>query len=111
MAELKRMHNYPLGSEVQRTDGHIYIKSGEGGWMRKQRQIAALKIEKRELGRNDRVFLKDGNPENLDLDNIVCIHFSGQSYRLKHSRVRYIPNLQKPAPTLSVYKPKLKAAS
>lgn len=82
---------YVEGTKVQRRDGHIFIKTHTYGLIKEARYIVMMS-EDRALDRNERVFFKDGNRENVHPRNVVPIHFSEIRFKyLPHARVIYVP--------------------
>ena len=83
--------NYIQGTRSQHRDGHIYLKTKEYGLIKEARYLAILN-EGRELDKNERVFFRDGNRENVNPKNVVPIHFAETKFRyLPHSRIIYVP--------------------
>lgn len=88
---------YLPGTKIQRRTGHIYVKTHDRGTIKEARYLVMLK-EDRELDKNERVFFKDGNRENVEYSNLAPIHFSEVRFRyLPKSRVIYIPKSKKQA--------------
>jgi hypothetical protein len=83
---------YIEGTRVQHRDGHIYIKTREYGLVKEARFLAALN-EGRDLDKNERVFFRDGNRENVKRENVVPIHFNETRFKyLPHARILFIPS-------------------
>lgn len=91
--EYARMHNYPAGAEVQQTSGHVKKKTHDGTWISRGRWMAAAKILKRDLEPGEKVYHRDGNPANDDPSNLAVIRFNAAQYRIKRSRVVWLPDL------------------
>lgn len=92
-AEYKRMHNYPTGSKVQRTNRYVHIKGADGKWKAEHRWIAELQLLDRDLEPGERVFHKDGTKDHNDPGNLVVIKFSTAKFiPLKKSVVLFIPH-------------------
>lgn len=90
------MINYIPGTKIQRRTGHIYIKTIEMGLIKEARYLVMLR-ENRDLDKNERVFFKDGNRENVEYSNLASIHFSETRFKyLPKSRVIYLPKSAKP---------------
>lgn len=89
MAKHKRLHNYPLTSEVQRPAGYVTVKTRDG-WKPRGR-VRMAKWIGRMLEAHEKVYHKDGNPSNDTRENLVMITFCGAQYRLRESRAVYIP--------------------
>lgn len=79
--ELKR-HNFyentnfiprPLGTEVKKSNGRVYVKVGNKKWKLKQRylyeQAHNVKLRKDEL-----IIFLDGNKDNFDIDNLLKVN-------------------------------------
>ena len=91
---LKRVHNYPPTSEVQRKKGHVYVKDYDGKWHPRGRVKAARELG-RELEVNERVFHANGKPDDDNPSNLVVIRFTGTEYYIPHSKPVYIPSIVK----------------
>lgn len=87
---IKKLHKYPIGSQVQRKPGHVYEKGEDGKWHPRGRVVMG-----RELGRSlhdhERVFHKNGKPFDDAASNLVVIKFTGTMYAIDSSRPVYIP--------------------
>lgn len=82
---------YIPGTKIQRRDGHCFLKTKELGLIKEARYLIMIK-EGRELDKNERVFFKDGNRENVRYENLAPIHFAESRFKyLPHSRIIYIP--------------------
>lgn len=82
---------YINGTKVQRREGHIYLKTREYGLIKEARYLV-MENEGRALDKNERVFFKDGNRENVDISNLAPIHFSEVRFKyLPKSRVIFVP--------------------
>ncbi len=86
-----RMHNYPVGSEVQAKTGHVKKKISDGKWQGRNRWVAEKKIVKRELHQNERVFHINGKKDDDGTKNLVIITFSMTKFILPKSQVIFIP--------------------
>lgn len=85
---------YPPGTKVQHRDGHIWIKTKEK-FIKEARYLIMMR-ERRRLDKNERVFFKDGDRENVEYSNLAAIHFSETKFAyLPHSRIIYIPGQKK----------------
>lgn len=91
--ERKVTRHDPEGTRSQRRDGHIWVK--HQGRMVKAARLAMAIREDRELDRNERVFFRDGDRENIDPRNLTSVHFQEARFKyLPRSRVIYIPGVR-----------------
>lgn len=85
----------PIGTRAQRRNGHIFIKTKEFGMVKEARYVIMVK-ENRELDKNERVFFRDGDRENVKYENLAPIHFAESRFKyLPRSRVIYVPKREK----------------
>lgn len=94
-SERKVSSRDPMGTKSRYRNGHIYVKTKEHGMIKEARYIIMLK-EGRALDKNERVFFRDGNRENVSYDNLAPIHFAEARFRfLPRSRVIYVPKAKR----------------
>lgn len=62
----------PVGTEIER-EGYIWIKTGQPNHWRAKHRIVYEKTHGCRLGREDIVTFLDGNPRNMDPENLVLI--------------------------------------
>ena len=88
---LKRLHNYPASSEVQRKTGHVYVKDVDGKWHPRGR-VKMSRFLRRALLENEKVFHVNGRPDDDHPENLIAIKFTGTRYAIDHSRPVFIPS-------------------
>lgn len=66
---MPRGQSAPLGTETINKNGYVQVKTEEG-WVGKQVILMEEHLG-RKLGKGERVRFKDGNRQNLDIDNLV----------------------------------------
>lgn len=81
-----RLHNYPKGTKVQRSNRYIFIKQQTGQWKAEHRWLMEQKVLGRDLEEGEKVYHRNGLKDDNDIDNLVII---------KHSTVKLKP-LTKP---------------
>lgn len=87
--------SYPLGTRVQHRDGYIFVKAqddeGRERLIVESRRIWELRRGPLEPG--DRVFHKDGDRTNNNIQNLEKIHFNQTKFVfLKESKILYMPS-------------------
>lgn len=88
---LKRLFRYPIGAIVKRP-GRLFLVKTKDGWLSRQRAVW-MSSRNETLEKGDRVFFVDGNPENVDPQNLAKIKFHNVQYRFREqSGCVYIPN-------------------
>jgi hypothetical protein len=91
MKEYARMHNYPVGSQIETKQGYVKVKIGRNQW----EGLGAHLLKKAgvQIHEGDRVFFADGDRTNRSVDNLRRIHFNATKFiLLKSSRAIYIPS-------------------
>lgn len=84
---------YLIGTQVQEKNGRIKVKVGDvdgAKWISKGRHDY-MRQYKEDLTPFDRVYFKNGNPEDFTKGNLVAIKFTGARVSLQHSKVIYQP--------------------
>lgn len=90
MAVFNRLRNYPVGTEIQGSSGHVRVKQEDGKWISRAR-VRMSKILGRDLLKTERVYHKNGHPDEDLKKNLVVLNFTGQQYRIDRSRPVFIP--------------------
>ncbi len=97
---LARMHNYPRGTKIQRTNRYVFIKQQTGQWKAEHRWVMEQKVLGRDLEEGERVFHRNGIKDENDPGNLVVVKFSTTKFvPLKKSVVLFIPKKQSQMPS------------
>jgi len=82
---------FRVGVQVQRRDGHIWVKSSSYGLVKQARLLIMLE-ENRALDKTERVFFRDGDRTNVKLGNLVSVRFKEARFKyLPHAKIIYVP--------------------
>lgn len=98
-------HTRPVGSERLDKDGYIIIKIANHKWVRKHRWIWEQKYG--EISKDSVIIFADGNKENLDLDNLICVTRNELKILNQCRLISSIPELTKTGLNVAKIKAKL----
>lgn len=94
MQVYRRMHSYPVGTQIEMPSGYVKVKIARNKWEGLGAHL--LKEAGEEIEEGHRVFFKDGNRLNRDVNNLTAIFFRSIRFMpvIKRSRPIHIPNVE-----------------
>ena len=85
---------YPVGTIKQTKDGYVFEKIHAGTlkkFVAQHRLVAEREIKGGALEHNERVYRRDGDKANNAKENLVILKFNVIKYRLKKTKIIYMP--------------------